>query len=153
MSLRELFWAGQKVYITEIFLPVIISFLVFVPLLVILFAFGFGRHYRLWRLGQADDRSGRWLTRLTTTLAVAVANVRIIRGKELYPGVMHLLIFGGAAVLILGKIVRLFSYLTGITNRLLALKGAIMFEWSSIRVTICVSGWNVEIIQHFAFFH
>ena len=29
---------------------------------------------------------------------------------------MHALIFGGAAILILGKIVRLFSYVTGITN-------------------------------------
>ena len=116
MSLRELFWAGQEVYITEIFLPVIIGVLVFVPLLAILFAFGFGRHYRLWKLGQADDRSGNWLKRLVTTLVVAVANVRIIRGKELYPGIMHALIFGGTAVLILGKVVRLFSYLTGITN-------------------------------------
>jgi len=116
MSLTELFWAGQEVYITEIFLPIIIGVLVLLPLLAVIFAFGFGRHYRLWRLGQADDRSGSWLTRLMTTLAVAVANVRIIRGKELYPGIMHALIFGGATVLVLGKIVRLFSYLTGITN-------------------------------------
>jgi len=116
MSLRELFWAGQEVYITEIFLPVIIGVLVFVPLLAILFGFGFGRRYRLWKLGQPDDRSGDWWKRLMTTLAVAVANIRIIRVKELYPGIMHALIFGGAAVLILGKIVRLFSYLTGITN-------------------------------------
>ncbi len=116
MSLRELFWAGQEVYITEVFLPVIIAFLVFVPLLAILFAFGFSRHYRLWKLGQADNRSGDWWRRLIITVAVAVANVRIIRVKELYPGIMHALIFGGATVLILGKIVRLFSYLTGITN-------------------------------------
>ncbi|MFC1938046.1 heterodisulfide reductase-related iron-sulfur binding cluster [Chloroflexota bacterium] len=116
MSLSELFWAGQKVYLTEIFLPVIIGVLVFVPLLAILFAFGFGRHYRLWKLGQPDDRSGNWWRRLMTTLAVAVANIRIIRGKELYPGIMHALIFGGTAVLILGKVVRLFSYPTGITS-------------------------------------
>jgi len=116
MSLDELFWAGQGIYITEIFLPIIIGVLVFVPLLVILFAFGFGRRYRLWKLGQPDDRSGNWWKRLMTTLAIAVANIRIIRGKELYPGIMHALIFGGAAALILGKIIRLFSYLTGITN-------------------------------------
>ncbi|MFH0769337.1 MAG: heterodisulfide reductase-related iron-sulfur binding cluster [Chloroflexota bacterium] len=116
MSLRELFWAGQEVYITEVFLPVIIAFLVFVPLLALLFAFGFSRHYRLWKLGQPDNRSGDWWKRLATTMAVAVASIRIIRVKELYPGIMHALIFGGATVLILGKIVRLFSYLTGITN-------------------------------------
>jgi len=115
MSLRELFWAGQEVYLTEIFLPVIIAVLIFVPLLVILFAFGFGWHYRLWRLGQAEVRSDRWLTRLKSTLAVAVANIRILNRNELYPGIMHALIFGGSAFLILGKIVRLFSYLTGIT--------------------------------------
>ena len=116
MSLRELFWTGQQVYLTEVFLPVIIGVLVFIPLLAIAFAFGFGRHYRLWKLGQPDDRSGNYLKRLMTTLAVAVANVRIIRAKELYPGIMHALIFGGATVLIMGKIVRLFSYITGITN-------------------------------------
>ena len=116
MSLRDLFWAGQEIYITEIFLPILIGVLVFVPLLAILFAFGFGRHYRLWKLGQPDDRSGNWWKRLMTTLSVAVANIRIIREKELYPGIMHALIFGGAVVLISGKIVRLFSYLTGITN-------------------------------------
>ncbi len=116
MSLSELFWTGQLVYIKDIFLPVIIGVLIFLPVLGILFAFGFLRHYRLWKLGQPDDRSGNWRKRLVTTLAVAVANVRIIRGKELYPGIMHALIFSGAAVLILGKIVRLFSYLTGLTN-------------------------------------
>jgi heterodisulfide reductase subunit C/nitrate reductase gamma subunit len=116
MPLRELFWAGQEVYINEIFLPVIIAVLLLIPVLAVLFAFGFGRHYRLWKLGQPDDRSGNWLKRLMTTLTVAVANIRIIRRKELYPGIMHALIFGGSAILILGKIVRLFSYLTGITN-------------------------------------
>ena len=62
MSLRELFWAGQEVYLTDIFLPVIIAVLLFVPLLVIIFAFGFGRHYRLWKLGQPEVRSDRWFT-------------------------------------------------------------------------------------------
>ncbi len=116
MSLSELFWTGQEVYITEIFLPIIIGVLVFVPLLAVIFIFGFMRHYRLWKLGQPDDRSGNFWKRFRTTLAVAVANVRMIRKNELYPGIMHALIFGGASVLILGKIVRLFSYFTGITN-------------------------------------
>jgi len=115
MSLRELFWAGQEVYLTDIFLPVIIAVLLFVPLLVIIFAFGFGRHYRLWKLGQPEVRSDRWFNRLMGTLAVAVFNLRIVNRNEIYPGIMHALMFGGSAFLILGKIVRLFSYLTGIT--------------------------------------
>jgi Fe-S oxidoreductase/nitrate reductase gamma subunit len=116
MSLQEFFWVDQLIYIKDIFLPIIIGFLVFVPLLAILFVFGFARHYRLWKLGQADNRSGNWGKRLRTTLAVAVANMRIVRRKELYPGTMHALIFGGTAFLFLGKVVRLFSYLTGISN-------------------------------------
>ena len=115
MSLREIFWAGQEIYLTEVFLPVIITVLLFVPLLAVLFLFGFGRHYRLWKLGQPEDRSGQWWDRLKGMLAVAVVNMRILNRHELYPGIMHALIFGGSAILILGKIVRLFSYLTGIT--------------------------------------
>ncbi len=116
MSPDQVFWTGQEVYINDIFLPVIIGVLVFVPALVVIFAFGFFRHYRLWRLGQPDDRSGDGWRRLLTTLAIAIANVRIIRRNELYPGIMHTLIFGGASVLVLGKIIRLFSYVSGITN-------------------------------------
>lgn len=115
MSLQELFWAGQEVYIAQIFLPVIIAFLIFVPVLIVVFALGLFRHYRLWRVGQTDDRSGNWLSRIISTAAVSIANIRIVRSSELYPGIMHLLIFGGSAVLILGKIVRLFSYLVELT--------------------------------------
>jgi len=115
MPLRELFWAGQEVYLTEVFLPIIIAVLIFTPVLIILFAFGFWRRYQLWRLGKPDNRFGHWGTRLMSTLAVAVANVRILRWRELYPGIMHALIFGGSALLILGKIVRLFSYIIELT--------------------------------------
>lgn len=108
--LRQLFWSSQQVYITEVFMPVIIGVALFSPILIAIFVFGFWRRSRLWNLGQAEDRSGRWLTRITGTLAVAVANIRIIRRNELYPGIMHLLIWGGAALLVLGKIVRLFSF-------------------------------------------
>ncbi|MFC1941033.1 (Fe-S)-binding protein [Chloroflexota bacterium] len=109
-SLRELFWAGQEVYITEVFMPIIIGFAIFFPIIIALFVFGFLRRYRLWRVGQADNRSERWFTRLMGTLAVALANVRIIRLSELYPGLMHTIIFGGTALLVLGKIIRLFSF-------------------------------------------
>ena len=116
MSLREIFWAGQEIYIMEVFPPILIGVLIFVPLFVLIFAFGFWRRARLWKLGQPEDRSGNWVARLMTTLAVAVANIRIIRSRELYPGIMHACLFGGSALLILGKVVRLFSYITGLTN-------------------------------------
>jgi Fe-S oxidoreductase/nitrate reductase gamma subunit len=114
MSPSELFWFGQDVFLNDIYLPIIIGVLVFTVPLLVVFGLGFLRRYRLWKLGQPDDRSGNWWQRLVTTLAVAVTQVRIVNRKELYPGIMHALIFGGAAVLILGKIIRLFSYLTGI---------------------------------------
>ncbi|MDD4858875.1 MAG: (Fe-S)-binding protein [Dehalococcoidales bacterium] len=116
MSLRELFWTGQEIYIMQMFLPVIIAVLLLVPVLALVFAFGFYRRARIWKLGQPEDRSGNALTRLLTTLAVAVANIRIIRQKELYPGIMHACLFGGTALLFTGKIIRLVSYLTGITT-------------------------------------
>ncbi|MBI4188534.1 MAG: 4Fe-4S dicluster domain-containing protein, partial [Chloroflexi bacterium] len=109
-SLRELFWAGQEVYITQVFMPIIIIVGIFSPAIIAMFAFGFYRRYQLWKLGQPDNRFENRLTRLMTTLAVAVAQVRIVRLKELYPGLMHSLIFGGTALLFLGKIVRLFSF-------------------------------------------
>jgi Fe-S oxidoreductase/nitrate reductase gamma subunit len=116
MSVNELFWNGQMVYIQDIFLPVIIGVLVFVPVLVILFVYGFGRRYKLWRKGQPDRRVGNWGERLMTTLSVAIANIRIVRHNELYPGIMHACIFSGTILLILGKIVRLFSYTVDITS-------------------------------------
>ncbi len=110
MSLRELFWVGQEVYITKVFLPIIIGVLVFVPVLIILFAFGFYRRYLLWKVGQPEKRSEKLITRLLTTLAVTIAGVRIVRRNELYAGVMKLLLIWGIALLFLGKIVRLFSF-------------------------------------------
>ncbi|MFC2004504.1 (Fe-S)-binding protein [Chloroflexota bacterium] len=109
-SLRELFWAGQQVYITEVFMPIIIGVAIFSPVIIALFLLGFWRRCRLWRLGQPEKRSEKWLTRLISTLAVAIANIRILRLRELYPGLIHTLIFGGTALLFLGKIIRLFSF-------------------------------------------
>ena len=116
MSPSELFWSGQKVFLIDIYLPIIIGVLVFAVPLLVIFLLGFLRRCRLWELGQPDDRSGNWWQRFGTTLAVAVTHVRIASLKEIYPGIMHALIFGGMAVLIIGKVIRLFSYITGITT-------------------------------------
>ncbi|UCH43641.1 MAG: 4Fe-4S dicluster domain-containing protein [Dehalococcoidales bacterium] len=104
------FWAGQEAFLTEVFMPIIIVALVALPVIGALFVFGFYRRYRLWKLGQPEKRSEEWFARLMTTLAVAIANIRILRVKELFPGIMHSLIFGGTALLILGKVIRLFSF-------------------------------------------
>ena len=113
--MNQIFWANQEVYITRVFLPIIIGFLVLFIGLIALFVVSFWwQHYRLWRLGKDEDRSGQVVARLKTALAVTFANARI--WKELYPGAMHFLIFWGTALIFLGKIARLFSYPVGLTN-------------------------------------
>jgi len=108
------FWTGQLEYIQDIFKPIIIAVLIFSPALLALFALGFYRRCQLWRLGREDKRTDSILTRIKTTLGVALAHLRFL--SEAYPGWMHFLIFWGAAMIIVSKIVRLFSYLVGIDN-------------------------------------
>ncbi len=82
---NQLFWTRQEVYITKIFLPITIGFLVLCIGLLALFVLSFWRqHYRLWCLGKEEDRLGQVGTRLKTVLAVIFANFGI--GKEFYPG-------------------------------------------------------------------
>ncbi len=148
MIASQAFWTGQLVYLQDIFYPVIIGVLVFVPLLVLIFWFGLWRNLRLWRLGQPDDRSGSFWLRLKTTLAVAFAHVRLVRPKELYPGIMHALIFGGAGLLILGKVIRLFSYATGITTppQAIYLAASLMSEIGGILLLI---GMVLAVVRRF----
>lgn len=112
-SSRELFWAVQEVYILNIFFPIIMGALVCCVALVVLFAFGFFRRYSLWRLGGMEDRFNHIVTRIKTTLAVTLAHIRIWR--EAYPGIMHFLLLWGTILLVVGKIIRLFSYPVGLT--------------------------------------
>jgi Fe-S oxidoreductase len=109
------FWEGQEVYITKVFLPIILGFLVLFIGMCAIFILNFRyQHYRLWHLGKDEDRSGQIVVRIKTVLTVVLANFRI--GKELYPGTMHFLIFWGILLILVGKIVRLFSYPIGIAN-------------------------------------
>ena len=99
----------------KVFLPIIIGFLIlFIGLLAVSVLSFWWRHYRLWYLGKEENRSDHGATRLKTLLAVTFGHVRF--WKELYPGSMHFLIFWGAILIFLGKIVRLFSYPVGLTN-------------------------------------
>ena len=91
-------------------MPIIIIAAILFPIIIALFVFGFWRRCWLWMAGQKENRFEKWLTRLMSTLAVAVANIRILRWSELYPGLMHLFMFGGVALFVLGKIIRLFSF-------------------------------------------
>ncbi len=109
------FWTGQEVYITKIFLPIIIGFLILFIGLLAIFALSFWRqHYRLWHLGKDENRSDQVAKRVKALLSVTFGHQRF--WKEPYPGTMHFLIFWGAILIFMGKIVRLFSYPVGLTN-------------------------------------
>jgi Fe-S oxidoreductase/nitrate reductase gamma subunit len=98
----------------KVFLPIIIGFLIlFIGLLAVSVLSFWWRHYRLWYLGKEENRSDHGATRLKTLFAVTFG---LRFWKELYPGSMHFLIFWGAIIIFLGKIVRLFSYPVGLTN-------------------------------------
>jgi Fe-S oxidoreductase/nitrate reductase gamma subunit len=65
-------------------------------------------------LGKDENRSDQVAKRVKTLLSVTFGHQRF--WKELYPGTMHFLIFLGAILIFMGKIVRLFSYPVGLTN-------------------------------------
>jgi Fe-S oxidoreductase len=108
------FWDGQLDYIQNIFLPVIIGFLVFSPALAAAFSFGYVRRFLLWRLGGKDSRTDNLVGRIKTTILVAFAHMRILR--EAYPGWMHFMILWGSILFVFGKLIRLFSYTVHINN-------------------------------------
>jgi nitrate reductase gamma subunit len=111
------FWAKQNAYVTNVLYPVSIGSLIILIGLAGLFLYTFRQqHYRLWRLGKEEDCSDRISERLKTFLAVVFGHARFWRGgKEGYPALMHFLIFWGAVFVFLGKGIRLFSPLTGLT--------------------------------------
>jgi Fe-S oxidoreductase/nitrate reductase gamma subunit len=111
------FWAKQNAYIMNVLYPVSIGSCIILIGLAALFVYTFRQqHYRLWHLGKEEDCSGRIPERLKTFLLVVFGHARFWReGTEAYPGAMHFLIFWGTLFVFLGKGIRLFSPLTGLT--------------------------------------
>ncbi len=91
-----------------------LGFLGLLPILVVLLVLGFSRHSQLWNRGKPGISLDQPWVRLKTTLAVAFGQMRTLR--EFYPGLMHFLIFWGSLFLILGKIIRLFSFAVDLTH-------------------------------------
>jgi Fe-S oxidoreductase/nitrate reductase gamma subunit len=144
---NQLFWTREEVYITKIFLPITIGFLVLCIGLLALFVLSFWRqHYRLWRLGKEEDRLGQVGTRLKTVLAVIFANFGI--GEEFYPGTMHFLISWGTLLIFLGKIVRLFSFPVTLANppQNIFLYASFISEFGGVLVII---GGGMAIIRRY----
>ncbi|HUS82587.1 MAG TPA: (Fe-S)-binding protein [Dehalococcoidia bacterium] len=94
MPSREIFWNiqfGELVYLLG-------------ALLIVAVMYGLYRRLRLWRLGSEDDRlrdiPGRIRAVLIRTKADGLWHKRIVRNR--YAGLMHLLIFGGFGILLMG---------------------------------------------------
>jgi Fe-S oxidoreductase len=104
------FWLGQETYIRNIMMPVLIGVGIIFPVLFVIFVAGFMRRARIWALGRAEKRNDSRLSRLMTTLGAAIPHTSFWHKGEFYPTLMHKLIFVGACLLFLGKIVRLFSF-------------------------------------------
>lgn len=75
------------------------AYLVFAVVLVIFF-YGFYQRYRLWRIGQPEGRFDKVGNRIKTVILNAFLHARMLR--ELYPGIMHLLILWGFLVMAVG---------------------------------------------------
>jgi Fe-S oxidoreductase len=130
------FWMQQEIYINTIYRPVILGTLIFFVVIAAAFAFGIFRHYQLLRIGAKENRFDQIPQRLRTALTEIFAHMRII--KEPYPGIMHLLIFWGSALFIIGKLIRPFSFAVTITNppQPIFLYASLMSEIGALMVMI-----------------
>ncbi len=90
---REIYWNIGAVWV---------MYALLVPTVVI-FAHGFWRHYRLWRLGKPEERFGHVGQRLKGLLVYAFGQRRLL--NDPIAGVLHAAIFFGFAVLFVGTLV------------------------------------------------
>jgi len=67
---------------------------------VIVFAWGFYRRYRLYRLGQPENRFDQIGKRLWSVIKNGVAQISVM--KDRFPGSMHVAIYSGMVVLTIG---------------------------------------------------
>ncbi|RIK36672.1 MAG: iron-sulfur-binding reductase [Chloroflexi bacterium] len=68
-------------------------------------AFTLARRVRMWRMGRPDDRFGDWSQRARTALVKSLLHGRIIRKGKLYAGIMHLCIYSGFIILLIGTLI------------------------------------------------
>jgi Fe-S oxidoreductase/nitrate reductase gamma subunit len=93
MASREIFWniqLGGIVYLLGFILAAVVCYALY-------------RRLRLWRLGSEDDRLSNLGSRIRAfvgSMADGVWHRRIVRDR--YAGLMHLLIFGGFGLLMMG---------------------------------------------------
>lgn len=67
--------------------------LILLFIVVIIFAYGFYRRYRLWKLGKPENRTDQPKIRLQSLWTYVIGHKRIL--MDAYPGWMHFLLFYG----------------------------------------------------------
>jgi Fe-S oxidoreductase/nitrate reductase gamma subunit len=98
----------------EIMFDIANGWIIYIPavLAVLLLAYSFYRRWRLWRLGQKDDSFSDLRQKakrfFNTAVVDGIGHRKILR--EPYPGVIHLLLFYGALLLLLGTALDVISH-------------------------------------------
>jgi Fe-S oxidoreductase len=95
---REVLWNIHHVWV---------MYALLVPTVAVA-GYGFFRRVRVWRRGQAENRWDRPLERVALVLKYALLQLRTWR--QLYPGLMHAMIFWGFIVLTMATTVVMIDY-------------------------------------------
>ncbi len=88
------------------------------------------RNYQTWRMGQPENRFDRPWDRLKGLLVYGFGNGRVVR--EIYPGIMHALIYGGLVVLFIGTVVDSAEYYLQLGFDLSFLSGTVYLGYSLV---------------------
>ncbi|MFH1924996.1 MAG: (Fe-S)-binding protein [Chloroflexota bacterium] len=101
---REVFWNIQLGVIIDVLAAVAVG----------IFIYAFYRRIRLWRIGRPDDRFHPLGKRIRALIKYKIVHLllhgkffgvtRGLRFRELYPGIIHFLIFSGCIVLFIGTV-------------------------------------------------
>ncbi|MGE4272598.1 MAG: heterodisulfide reductase-related iron-sulfur binding cluster [Desulfitobacterium sp.] len=87
MATRELYWNIENHWLIYPMLVIALGF----------FCYGFYQRFKLWRLGQSENRWQNLGKRIGDVIVYGIGHKRII--KDGFPGVMHLFIFWGFVLL------------------------------------------------------
>ncbi len=107
---REVFWNIQLGVIIDVLAAVAVG----------IFIYAFYRRVRLWRIGRPDDRLHPLGKRIRAHIKYKIVHLllhgkffgvtRGLRFRELYPGIIHFLIFSGCIVLFIGTVLEAASH-------------------------------------------
>ena len=97
--------------------------LLLIFVVAVIFVYGLYRRSLLWRLGKKESRTDRAKDRLKSFVAYALGHKRML--MDVYPGVMHLLLFYGFLV---PFIIIVITQLNFILPRFLALPLSLLFD-------------------------